>query len=128
MVSVNNKAFTIIEAIIALFILLIVVLGLLYSLNLSINVNMQNTLRNHALRIAQSQTDEILNNAFNNIPVKTTYTKTIDTQVNNFVQHYTVNVVPTIEPQQEVILYTITVSWIYKGQTYYHAQNTAVHL
>jgi len=77
MAPANNKAFTIIEAVIALFVLLIVVLGLLYSLNLSINVNMQNTLRNNTLRIAQSQTDEILNNAFNHTPIETPYTKTI---------------------------------------------------
>lgn len=128
MVSAKNKAFTIIEAIIALFILLIVVLGLLYSLNLSINVSMQNALRNHALRIAQSQTDEILNSAFNNKPIEAPYTKTIGDQINNFVQWYNVSVVPNVEPQQEVILYTITVSWVYKGQTYYHTQNTAVHL
>jgi len=128
MAPANNKAFTIIEAVIALFILLIVVLGLLYSLNLSINVNMQNTLRNNALRIAQSQTDEILNNAFNNRPIKAPYTKTIGVQINNFVQNYTVSVEPSVGPQQEVVLYTITVSWIYKGQTYYHTQNTAVHL
>lgn len=128
MISANNKAFTIIEAVVALFILLIVVLGLLYSLNLSINVNMQNTLRNQALRITQSQTDEILNDAFNKTPIKNPYTKTIGVQINNFVQYYTVSVEPSVEPQKEVVLYTITVSWVYKGQTYYHTQNTAVHL
>jgi len=128
MVAVKNKAFTIIEAIISLFILLIVVLGVLYSLNLSINVNMQNTLRNHALRIAQAETNEILNSALNGNVVKTAFTQTIQVPINNFVQTYTVSVTPTVETQQEVVLYTIIVSWVYKGQSYYHTQTTAVHL
>ncbi len=128
MVAAKNKAFTIIEAIISLFILLIVVLGVLYSLNLSINVNMQNTLRNHALRIAQAQTNEVLNNALNGNVVKTAFTQTVQVPINNFVQTYTVSVTPTVETQQEVVLYTITVSWVYKGQSYYHTQTTAVHL
>ncbi len=127
MAIVKNKAFTIIEAMVALFILLIVILGLLYSLDLSINLNMQNALRNQALRVAQSQVDEILNNANNN-PIKTQFTKTVTVPINNFSQNYTVSVSPSIEPQNEVILYTVTVSWVYKGQTYYHTQTTAVHL
>ncbi len=125
MATARNKAFTIIEAMVALFILLIVILGLLYSLNLSINVNMQNTLRNHALRIAQSQTDELLNSS---PPIQAPFVKTVSVPINNFLQNYDVSVTPQVEPQNEVILYIITVSWIYKGITYYHTQTTAVHL
>ncbi|PMP64508.1 hypothetical protein, partial [Desulfurella multipotens] len=90
-------------------------------------LNMQNALRNQALRVAQSQVDEILNNANNN-PMTTPFTKTVTVPINNFSQNYTVSVSPSIEPQNEVILYTVTVSWVYKGQTYYHTQTTAVHL
>ncbi len=128
MAVAKNKAFTIIEAIISLFILLIVVLGVLYSLNLSINVNMQNALRNYALRITQSQTNEILNSASNGNVTETSFTKTVQVPINNFVQNYTVSVVPNVQTQQQVVLYTITVSWVYKGQSYYHTQTTAVHL
>lgn len=128
MAFVKNRGFTIVEALVALFILMIVVLGLLYTLNLSINVNMQNAIRNQAIRIVQSQTDELINNASNGSPIETAFTKTLNIPINNFTQTYTVSVTPTAQSQDEVILYTITVSWIYKGQSYYHTQTTAVHL
>ncbi|MEM0174376.1 MAG: type II secretion system protein, partial [Sulfolobaceae archaeon] len=123
--------FTLIETIISLLILCIVMLGMLYTVNLAINTNMQNNLRDEAIKIAQGEVNTILNNANNSTGALQSYTKTVNVSINNFQETYNVSV----NAQQEsnngmnnVIIYTVTVTWNYKGQPQVHTETTAVHL
>jgi type IV pilus assembly protein PilV len=130
-VQTNKKGFTLIEAIVSLLILCIVVLGLLYTINLGINTNMQNNLRDQAIKIAQGEVNTIINNSTNSTNAIKNYTKTITVSINNFQETYTVNV--TSQQQNNagmnnVILYTVIVGWIYKGKPNIHTETTAVHI
>ncbi len=131
MLALRSKSgFTLIEVLVSLLILLVVMLGLLYTLNLGINTNMQNVLRDQAIKIAQGEVNTIISNSANSITVQN-YTKTIAVSVNGFQETYNV----AVSGQQQInnginnlIVYTVTVTWNYNGQTEYYKDTTAVHL
>lgn len=125
----NKNGFSLIEVMISLVIILVVLLGLLYTLNLGINVNMQNILRDQAIKIAQGEVNTIINNSTNSTSIQS-YTKTVSVSINGFQETYNVSVSGQQESNNgmnNVIVYTVVVTWNYDNKTEYYTDTSAVH-
>jgi type IV pilus assembly protein PilV len=111
----SNSGFSLIEAIIALFILLVALLGLLGALNLSMNTEVQNEVRNALLRII----DQKRNGVESNISLCDNYTTATTINITNstiqkYIPSYTIQT--TKQDQGSNTICVANFSWTYKGK------------
>ncbi len=121
----QNKGFTLVEVIIAMFILLIGMLALLNTAAVIIENNLINILRDEAAYVAQSTMSDIKNTPFSSItsqPATTVkrYFRGVETDY---------SVTTTVSPvgaAGDTISVNVLVNWTYKGTTYQHSATTVI--
>ncbi|AHF97997.1 MAG: prepilin-type N-terminal cleavage/methylation domain-containing protein [Desulfurella sp.] len=111
----NKNGFSLIEAIIALFIILIALIGLLGALNLAMNVESQNEVRNAVLKIIDQKRNEIESN----IALCDDYTNSTNINITNstiskYIPSYTIQT--TKQDQTSNTICIANFSWNYKGK------------
>lgn len=114
-IASNNKGFSLIEAIIALFILAIALLGLLGALNLSMNTEVQNEVRNALLKIIDQKRNDIESNiALCDNYVSATTINITNSTIQKYIQSYTIQT--TKQDQSSNTICIANFSWTYKGK------------
>ena len=131
----NKRGFTIIELMIAILILTIGMVGLLDTLGKYLQINLDNTMRNEAMRIVEAQMEQLRNTPFSSLPANGTTTTTnqngvfrqttipfqIDTIVNDL--SLRTDVVPSV-PNSKAI--QVKVTWTNKGTTHQQYAATVI--
>lgn len=120
-VFLNNKAFTLIEFLVAVVIMMVGLLGLLQAVNVALNHNLQNQLRNEAVQVADSFMAKELAKGFDVISTGTTANPKYATesrQVMNGFKNYSVARYWTEYQNSKEIRYQVI--WRFKGARYTH--------
>jgi type IV pilus assembly protein PilV len=131
----NKRGFTLIELMIAILILTISMVGLLDTLGKYLQINMDNTMRNEAMRIVEAQMEQLRNMPFISLPANGTTTTTyqngtfrkivipfkVDTIVNDL--SLRTDVIPSV-PNSKAI--QVQVTWTSKGTPHQHNAATVI--
>lgn len=109
---------------VALVILLIVSLALMQTAMVGIQTNLQNSVRDEAVRVAEMRMNALRNTPFDNL---TATTGTIETEVERSFRSFKLNFIPTrtitnINADSKQI--SISVAWSLRGRGYTHAITT----
>lgn len=120
----NRNGFTLIENLVAMFILSVGLLGLLQAVNYSIHYNMDNQLRDDAVRLADERMAVEKSRTFDAIPVGASE-QGVRLNVLNTFKNYSV-VTTTTQPSYSVKNIEIDVYWSYKGQRRMHVISSVV--
>lgn len=126
----NNKGMTIIETLISIVILIIVSFALMKTSILGMKTNLQNSLRDEAVNIVEMRIDQLRNMPFPIPPATNNLTATInapDPQVTRTFRGFTTTYTPTrtvTDLNADSKQITMSVSWVYSGQTFTHAVTT----
>jgi len=120
----NKKGVTLIEMMIALVILLVVSLALMQTALIGIKANLQNTLRDEAVSVAEMRINQLRSLPFDSIstaPAEAEVTRNF----RGFTQIYTpTRTIDDINANSKQI--SILVSWTYRGKDYSHGVTTIV--
>ncbi|WP_029520371.1 prepilin-type N-terminal cleavage/methylation domain-containing protein [Persephonella sp. IF05-L8] len=119
----SKKGFSLIEALVALFILALLLLGLLSSLIVVYDNSTKNLLRDEAVKIANEYAEKYRNMDFSSIPPSASVTE--ERKIRNAQVTYTVNV-NSSDINNQIKRVQITVNWTYKGKNYSHTVETLV--
>jgi type IV pilus assembly protein PilV len=123
-VPLNNRAFTLIEVVVAILIMMVGLLGLLAAINLAMDMNTRDYMRDEAVRIGERAMNNTKNTAYNSIAAGGPTTQTISTNIRGITKNY--NVATTVVQLQNSKHISIVVNWTYKGQTYFHGIDSVV--
>lgn len=125
-ITKNKKGFSLVEALVAIFLLAIILLGLLSALVVVYENSTKNLIRDEAVKIANEYAEKYRNIEFSNIPSNKSATET--RKVRNAQITYNINVTSSIVPNtnNKIKRVQITVSWTYKGKNYSHTIETLV--
>lgn len=122
----NKKGFSLVEALVAIFLLAIILLGLLSALVVVYENSTKNLIRDEAVKIANKYAEKYRNMDLNSIPTN----KPIQEQRNirNAQITYNIDVTSSFVPNtnNKIKRVQITVSWTYKGKNYSHTIETLV--
>lgn len=121
-VLINKKGMTLVEIMLALVILLIASLALMKTAMLGISMNVQNTLRDEAVNVAEMEVNFLRSQSFANINSAATYT-VISRNLRGFSVDYRVTPTP-VDITTDSKQINISVAWDYRGQTYTHGITT----
>lgn len=115
----NNKGFTLIEVIIAMFILTIGMLALLNTAAVVIENNLTNLLRDEAVGVAEAKMIEFKTKPFDSIASESsvTVTRSFRGISKNYLVATTVSAAGTAGDTKNV---QVAVSWTHKGTTFTH--------
>ena len=126
----NKKGLTLVEMMIALVVLLLVFLALMQTALLSINSNINNIIRDEAVSVAEQHMIFIRNMKFDDVSV-TGFIADTRPEINDTRDFRNFSV--TFIPQRRVTdqgldnkQVDITVSWIWKGETFTHSINAVL--
>jgi prepilin-type N-terminal cleavage/methylation domain-containing protein len=114
----NDKGYSLIEVLIALFLAALVFAGLLKSSLLVMNTNLENLLRDEATSVADQQMTQVKNTPFNTLPsVYTQQTTTTTRSIRGMttIAFVTTQTVNPLDVNNKSV--TIQVSWTRNGQT-----------
>jgi type IV pilus assembly protein PilV len=116
----NKKGFTLIELLVAMLIMSIGLMALLDGLTNFIRINMENQMRNDAMRIGESALETLRNSAFAQVQAGTvTITSPETRRVRNFDISYTVTWTPTVISSNSIAV-QVAVTWVFKNITHRH--------
>jgi len=122
----NKKGVTLIEMMISLLIIMIVFLALMQTTVIGISTNLQNSLRDEAVGIAEMRMNELKSLRFTDSSVDANLGAgiTAEAVVSRNIRGFSINYSPTrtiadISLDSKQI--TISIAWIYKNQNYTHA-------
>ena len=132
----QNKGFTLIEALVSIFLLMIVLLGLLSGLILTYNISIKNEIRNQAIKLTQQQLENYRITDFDlipdnkNISCSDSSAKTIPMKIRNATVTYKIG--EKIVTHKDTVTGTqldtkeiqIETCWTYKGKNYKIVMNT----
>ncbi len=117
----NNKAFTLIEFLVAIVIMMVGLLGLLQAVNVSISHNRQNQLRNEAVSVADAYMARELAKGFEAVSTsqkKYTQVEQIPWRTLNTMQNYSATRTGSSYQNSKEVSYQVV--WRYKGVRYTH--------
>jgi prepilin-type N-terminal cleavage/methylation domain-containing protein len=125
-VLLNNKGVTLIEMMISLVILLIVSLALMQSALLGMSTNVENSLRDEAVNVAEMRMNQLVSLPFTDaiiapglLPTPPVAEADISRKLRNAIVIYTpTRTITDLNADSKQI--TISVAWSYKGQRYTH--------
>ncbi len=132
----NNVGMTLIEMLIAMLISLIVFLALMQSVLMAINRNLQNELRDEAVNVGDMRINAFMSLPFTDTHLTATSGYVADPMlpqnanlVTRTVRNITVNYTSTVKIT-DLDAYDkqldVQISWIYRGQSYFHGISTIV--
>ncbi len=121
----NKKGVTLIEMMISLVILMVVSLALMQTTIIGMSTNLQNTLRDEAVAIAEMRMNQLKSLPFTDTAVDANLTAgiTVEAVVSRTIRAFTINYTPTrtinnISGDSKQI--TMAIAWSYKNQNYTH--------
>jgi type IV pilus assembly protein PilV len=130
--SSKSKGSTLIEMMISLVILLIVSLALMRSALLGMSTNVQNSLRDEAVNVAEMRMNQLTSLPFTDTTTHPDLAETApagepEAVIQRTIRNFTVTYAPRktisdINPDSKQI--AITVAWSYKGRDYTHGSQT----
>jgi len=112
--GLDAEGFTLLEALIAITLLIFMMLALWRSAAMIMNRNVENSLADEAVKIANEEIERLRNSPFTFTTGTTT--STVTRQVRNFTQ--TFNISDAFVVWGTVARVTVTVSWTYGGKTH----------
>lgn len=124
----NNKGFSLVEALVAIFLVAIILLGLLSALVVVYQHSTENLIRDEAVKIANEYAEKYRNMELNSIPTNTSQPIQEQRNIRNAQITYNINVTSSFVPNtnNKIKRVQITVSWTYKGKNYSHTIETLV--
>lgn len=121
----NNKGFTLIEMLCAMFILMIGMLALLNSIAVALNSNMGNVLRDEAVRIAEQHMNEIKSRPFDALTAANPENLTVTKEFRGVSKAYAVSsAVNELSTDAKGLM--VTVSWTYKNNPGQHSISSVI--
>ncbi len=122
----NKKGLTLVEVLIALVITLVLFLALMQSALLSISVNVNNSIRNEAVRIAEMRMIELRNTSFDDLTTPDPPDTVIPRNFRNFSIDFTstdtITSLPAANPTAKQI--QVSIEWTFKGENHTHSITT----
>lgn len=116
----NKKGFSLIELLVALLIMSIGLMALLDGLTNYIRINMENQMRNEAMRIGEAALETLRNSDFSQVKAGTaTVTSPEVRRIRNFDINYTITWTPTSISASSVAV-QVAVTWVFKSITHRH--------
>jgi type IV pilus assembly protein PilV len=131
--SVRKRGFTLLELLIAIVILTVGMMGLLQVYTSYIRINMDNTMRNEAMRIAEAAMEQLRNTSFSALPVDgSTITSTTQRIIRKIAVDFTVTThvhdlsirSDGVTPNSKAI--QMLVQWVSKGTPHQHSAATVI--
>lgn len=124
--SRNNKGFTLIEVLIAIFLLLFGMLALLYTMSVAMSSNQQNVIRDEAVAVGMQQMTIVKNTPFIQVPVGNDVAIGLSTgaPVSRNLRSSTVAFAVTtniVQMTTDTLQAQVIVRWTFKGQAYTHS-------
>lgn len=116
------RGFTFIEVLIALVILMFGLLGTLAGFMSAIDYNLQNSIRNEAIQIAQEELESIRNTRYDSVPLGTQPAVAVTRQFRKSNQVF--QVIQDVASQSNMRQVTITVQWTHRNKTYSYSAQT----
>ena len=121
----NNKGFTLIEMLCAMFILMIGMLALLNSIAVALNSNTGNILRDEAVRIAEQYMNELKSKPFDSLASENPETSTMTRDFRGISKSYSVSSqINDLSTDAKGLI--VTVSWTYKNSPGQHSINSVI--
>lgn len=122
-VKLNNKAFTLVEVLIAITILTIGMLGALEGLLLYTQYNINNLCRNESVKIAEQKINELRNTSYSSL---TSGTTTVRRKIKNFERDFNVEwSVAAISSNSSSV--EVNVKWTIMNKEWSHAVRTIIN-
>lgn len=124
----NKKGLTLVEVLIALVITLVLFLALMQSALLSISVNVNNSIRNEAVRIAEMRMIELRNTSFDDLTTPdppddpTVISRNFRNFSIDFTSTDTITSLPAANPTAKQI--QVSIAWTFKGENHTHSITT----
>ena len=116
----NKKGFTLIELLVAMLIMSIGLMALLDGVTNFIRINMENQMRNEAMRIGEAALETLRNSDFSQVQAGTvTITSPETRRVRNLDISYTITWTPTAISSSSVAV-QVAVTWVFKNITHRH--------
>jgi type IV pilus assembly protein PilV len=128
----NKRGFTLIEVLIAIVILLVGMLALLYAVSLFTSTNVQNVMRDEAVKIGERQMSLIKNTPFSSIPVGSAVSigltgSPVESGIRSTTVKYTVTTnTAYLSASNDSLSVQVIVSWQYKAQTARHSVTSMI--
>jgi len=122
-VKLNNKAFTLVEVLIAITILTIGMLGALEGLLLYTQYNINNLCRDESVKIAEQKINELRNTSYSSL---TSGTTTVRRKIKNFERDFNVEwSVAAISSNSSSV--EVNVKWTIMNKEWSHAVRTIIN-
>jgi type IV pilus assembly protein PilV len=119
-VSSNKKGFTLIELLVAMLIMSIGLMALLDGITNYYRINMENQMRNEAMRIGEATLETLRNSQFSQVQTQTVVIPGTQTRgIRNLNITYTVTWTP-ISLSANSVAVQVAVVWVYKNVTHRH--------
>ncbi len=116
----NKKGFTLIELLVAMLIMSIGLMALLDGLTNYIRINMENQMRQEAMRIGEATLETLRNSQFSQVQSGTAVIPGTQARgIRNFTITYTVTWTPTSISANSVAV-QVAVVWVFKNITHRH--------
>lgn len=122
----NNKGFTLLEALIAILLLAILTLWNMQAMLTAYGFTSRNQIRDEAVLVVGEELTDYRNKPFSTLAAGTIGPTNIQRQIRNYDQSFTVNT--DIVNQEAGIAYSVkvTASWVHKGNAYTYSATTIV--
>jgi prepilin-type N-terminal cleavage/methylation domain-containing protein len=121
----SNKAFTLIELMVALAIISISIVALMETSVVVMRNNLRNEIRNKAIAILANHVDNITSSGYNNL-TSGVYPQPPE-NIRNFTESFTISDNITKDSSTNGKYITSKISWSYGGKTYDYTINTVVN-
>lgn len=122
----TNKGFTLLEAVIAIFLLTVMMLWTIQSMVSAYSLASRNQLRDEAVRLTEEILTDDRNKPFSSFAPGTTPTYTVKRQIRNYDYDYSVDREVITEVPGLAYSITINVQWQHKGTTYNNKSTTII--
>ena len=123
--SFSNRAFTLVEVVVALVILMVGLLALLQTVNLSIVTNLQSEMRTQGTMIGEDRMARIKSLPFDNISASVEKTVTVPVALRSTLVNFSVTKLVTDIPLNTKKI-DVRVRWSHRGNIYEHVVSSVV--